>query len=84
MNVNIGYAVILPFHDVHLRGQINVAYIKICYKVSSFIFISVSMFWNLTEVCKNFNIEYILLVNDFHLKGQTNVAYVQIWFKTPF
>ena len=26
MNVNIGYA-ILPFHDFHLRGQTNVAYV---------------------------------------------------------
>ena len=26
-NVNIGYAVILPIHDFHLRGQTNVAYV---------------------------------------------------------
>ena len=32
MNINIGYAVILAFHTSHLRGQIKVAYIKLCYK----------------------------------------------------
>ena len=25
MNIILGYAVILPFHDFHLRGQTNVA-----------------------------------------------------------
>ena len=28
MNVDIGCAVILPFHDFHLRGQINIAMYK--------------------------------------------------------
>ena len=31
-NVNIGYAVILPFHAFHTRGKINVAYVWICFK----------------------------------------------------
>ena len=26
MNVFIGYAIILPFHNIHLRDQTNVAY----------------------------------------------------------
>ena len=78
MHVDIGYAVILFFHDVQLRGQTNVAYIKICYKTSFFICISRSIFWNLPKLCMNFNIEYavILLFQDFHLRGQTTVAYV--------
>ena len=46
MNISIGYAVILRFHDFHLRGQTKVAYIKICYKTSSFICISGSIFWS--------------------------------------
>ena len=25
MNIDLGYAVILPFHDFHLRGQTNMA-----------------------------------------------------------
>ena len=28
MNVNKGYAVILPCHDFHNRGQTNVAYVQ--------------------------------------------------------
>ena len=70
MNVNIKYAVILPFHDFHFRGQTNVAYKKICCKTSSCICISGSIFWNLTKHCMNFNIDYavILLFYDFHLK----------------
>ena len=32
MHTNIGYAVILAFQTFHLRGQIKVAYIKLCYK----------------------------------------------------
>ena len=32
MNINIGYAVILPFHDFHLGGQTKVAYIKTAIK----------------------------------------------------
>ena len=77
MNVNIGYAVILPFDDFHLRGQTNVAYIKICYETSSFIYISGSIFLNLSKHCMNVNVGYavILPFHDFHLRGQTNVAY---------
>ena len=84
MNVNIGYAVILPFRDFHPRGQANVAYIKICYKTLSFICISGSIFWNLIKLCMNFIIEYvaILLFHDFHLRGQANVAYIKICYKT--
>ena len=26
-NITLGFAVILPFHDLHLRGQTNVAYV---------------------------------------------------------
>ena len=36
MNINIEYAVILVFHTFHLRGQIKVAYIKLCYKIPFF------------------------------------------------
>ena len=32
MNINIGYAVILHFHDFHLGGQTKVAKTKTCYK----------------------------------------------------
>ena len=46
ININIGHAVILPFHDFHLRGQTIVAYIKIWHKTSSFICISRSIFGN--------------------------------------
>ena len=53
MNINIGYAVILPFHDFHLSTK--VAYIKICYKTSSCNCISGSIFWNLTKLCMNVN-----------------------------
>ena len=54
MNINIGYSVILPFHDIYLRGQTKVAYIKVCYKSLSFICISRSIFW--TKLCMNVNI----------------------------
>ena len=37
MNINLWNAVILLFHNVNPRGQTKVAYIKICYKTSSFI-----------------------------------------------
>ena len=40
MNINSEYAVILCFHIFHFRGQTKVAYLKICYKTSSFICIS--------------------------------------------
>ena len=35
MNINIGYAVILRFHDFHLGGQTKVAYIKIKHNLLS-------------------------------------------------
>ena len=78
MNINIRYAVISPFHDVNQRDQTKEAYIKICYKTLSFIGISGSMFWNLTELCMNIDIGYavILPFHDFPLRGQTNVSYI--------
>ena len=83
MNINIGYAVILRFHDFHLGGQTKVAYIKICCKPSSFICISGSIFWNLTKLCTNVKIGYavILPFHDFHLGGQTKVAYIKTCYK---
>ena len=75
MNINLWYAVILPFHDLHLRGKKKCG---ICINISSFICISGSIFWNFTKLCMNVNIEYavILPFHDFHLRGKTNVAYV--------
>ena len=78
INIKIEIDVILPFHDFHLRGQTNVANIKICYETSSFIFISGSIFSNLTKLCINvyIGIAVILYFQDLNLRGQTNVAYV--------
>ena len=75
MNVNVGYTVILPSHDFHLWGQTNVAYIKMCYKTSTFICISGTIFWNLTKLCINVNIEYavILLFYDFPLRAEVKL-----------
>ena len=49
VNINLWYDFILPFHNVNLRGQTKVVYIKICYRTSSFICISGYIFWNLTK-----------------------------------
>ena len=86
MKINIGYAVILRFHDFHLGGQTKVAYINICCKPSSFICISGCIFWNLTKLCMNVNKVYAVILDfhDFHLRGQASVAYVYKCFKTPF
>ena len=64
-------------HNVNIRGQTKVEYIKICYKTSSFIWISGSIFWNLTKLCMNVNEGYaVLIFHDLHLRGQTNLTYV--------
>ena len=86
MNINIGYAVILRFHDFHLGGQTKVAYMKICCKPSSFIWTSGSIFWNLTKLCMNVKIGYavILLFHDFHFGGKTkDTIYIKIYHKIP-
>ena len=77
-NINIRYAVILPLHDFHLRGQTKVTYIKICYKTLSFICISRSIYLSLTKLCMNviLGVPSFYLFYDFYLRGQTNVAYV--------
>ena len=78
MNINVGYAVIFPFHDFHLRGKKKVAYIKICYKTSSFSCISGSIFWNLTKLCVNINIGYAVIL-PFH-----DSEVIQMWHKHKY
>ena len=56
MNINLWYAVILPFYNVNLRGQTKVPYINICCKTSAFICIFWSIFWNLTKLLFSINI----------------------------
>ena len=65
------YRVYRHFTFSRLSPQTKIAYIKICYRISSFICISGSIFWNFNKLFTNVNIGYAVILS-FHLRGQTN------------
>ena len=73
MNINIGYAVILPFHDFHLRGQTNVYVSKHPFRQDIFkqtyrnvvfkrLYLDFSVIWCTYATLNTFGIKFMKLI----------------------
>ena len=72
MSINIGYDVILAFHNFHLRGQTNVAFIKIY----TYMYVYNTLFYQaLFQYIIKGKCQYFILCS-FHIGGQTNTIFV--------
>ena len=73
MNINIGYAVTLAFHNFHIRGQTNVVYLEMCYKTP----FSNKLYFDI-HIFKALNLPLRVQINKYFssFRCQTNVVYI--------